>query len=293
MTYFVILEIYDSFFRQFLGANMMRKPDFNLMTDLAIKYRREILKVIHNAGSGHPGGSLSCIDLLIVLYQYKLRYDVKNPSWEDRDRLIVSKGHASPAVYVAMADVGFFPKEELWGFRKIDRILQGHVHTKIPGIELSTGSLGQGLSVANGLGLSAKMKKQDFKVYCILGDGEMQEGSIWEALMTGSHYKIDNVCAILDYNKVQENGRVNDIMNLEPLKERIESFGWNTIDIDGHNFEEITAAFDKFSETTDKPTFIIANTVKGKGVSFMEFNHNWHGKAPNAEMLEKALAELQ
>ena len=272
---------------------MQNKPDINHMKSLAKQYRREILQVIHNAGSGHPGGSLSLIDILIALYEYKLKVDVNNPGWEERDRVLVSKGHASPAVYVALAHKGFFPLEELQGFRKTGRLLQGHVHTKIPGVDLSTGSLGLGLSVANGLGLSANLMKRKFNVYCILGDGEMQEGSVWEALMTGSHYKIDNVCAILDYNKVQENGMVNDIMNLEPLKERLTNFGWHVIDIDGHDFEQLTAALDEFTETEGKPTFIIANTVKGKGVSFMEFNHQWHGKAPNDEMLEKALAELE
>ena len=207
--------------------------------------------------------------------------------------MIVSKGHVSPVVYVTLANFGYFPKEELKTFRKFASRLQGHVHTKAPGVEFNTGSLGHGLSFANGIALGAKMRGKNFRVYCVMGDGEIQEGSVWEAAMTAAHYKLDHVCAIIDYNKVQENGPTNEIKNLEPLAQKWASFGWHVIDIDGHSIEALKKAFDEFSNTKGKPTVIIANTVKGKGVSFMEGKNTWHGKAPNKEQLAQALAELK
>ncbi len=216
-----------------------------------------------------------------------------DPNWEERDRVIVSKGHASPVVYVTLANFGYFPKEELKMFRKFGERLQGHVHTKVPGVEFNTGSLGHGLSFANGIALGARMRSKNFRVYCVMGDGECQEGSVWEAAMTAAHYKLDHVCAIIDYNKVQENGPTNEIKNLEPLKQKWASFGWHVLDVDGHNFKALKAAFDEFSVTLGKPTVIIANTVKGKGVSFMEGKSAWHGKAPNRQQLGDALKELQ
>jgi len=264
--------------------------DFSKM---AKEFRKEILQMIAVAGSGHPGGSLSLVEILITLYFYKMRHDPKNPFWEDRDRLIVSKGHASPAVYVTLANAGYFPKEELKNFRKLGSILQGHVHTMVPGVELSTGYLGQGLSVANGMAVGAKMLNKSFKVYCIIGDGEMQEGNIWEAIMTSSHRKLDNLCVILDANGVQENGPVNEIKKEEPLYDKLFSFGWNVLEINGHNFGEIIDALDLADRTKEKPTFIIARTIKGRGVSFMENNHNWHGKAPKEEDLKKAIIEIE
>ncbi len=259
----------------------------------AVQFRREILETLNAAGSGHPGGSLSIVEILISLYGYKMKHDPKNPKWEDRDRLIISKGHASAGTYVALANFGYFPKSELKQYRKLGSMLQGHVHTKTPGVEFSTGSLGHGLSVANGLALGAKMLKKDFKTYCLMGDGEIQEGSVWEAAMTAAHFKLDNVCAIVDYNKVQENGPTNDIKNLEPLADKWKSFGWHVVSVDGHDFKQLLNALDEFGKTTGKPTVIIANTVKGKGVSFMEGKANWHGKAPNKEQLQQALNELK
>jgi len=272
---------------------MDREKLISDFSKMAKEFRKEILQMIAVAGSGHPGGSLSLVEILITLYFYKMRHDPKNPFWEDRDRLIVSKGHASPAVYVTLANAGYFPKEELKNFRKLGSILQGHVHTMVPGVELSTGYLGQGLSVANGIAVGAKMLNKSFKVYCIIGDGEMQEGNIWEAIMTSSHRKLDNLCVILDANGVQENGPVNEIKKEEPLYDKLFSFGWNVIEINGHNFVEIIDALDLADRTKEKPTFIIARTIKGRGVSFMENNHNWHGKAPKEEDLKKAIIEIE
>jgi len=206
--------------------------------------------------------------------------------------LIVSKGHGAPVVYVTLADQGYFPKSHLQTLRKLGTSLQGHVQVKTPGIEFNTGSLGHGLGIANGVALGGKLLKNDFKVYCILGDGELQEGSGWEAAMSAAHFHLDNLCAIVDYNKVQENGPVKDIMNLEPLKKKWESFGWHSIEIDGHDFQQLISAFDEFGTIKGKPTVIIANTIKGKGISFMEGQSKWHGKAPDAEQLKAALAEL-
>ncbi len=268
-------------------------PDIAALQQKALQFRREILETLQLAGSGHPGGSLSAVEIFISLYFYKLQYHAQDPKWEDRDRVIVSKGHCSPVVYVTLANAGFFPKEELKTFRKFGSRLQGHVHSKVPGVEFNTGSLGHGLSVANGLALGAKMLKKDFKTYCILGDGELQEGSIWEAAMMASNYKLDNICAIVDYNKVQENGLVKDIKNIEPLSDKWKSFGWNTLVIDGHDFNQLITALDEFAGCRGKPTVIIANTIKGKGVSFMELKAAWHGKAPNKEQLAEALKELK
>jgi len=268
------------------------KPDLENLKQKALQHRIAILKATHSAGSGHPGGSLSAVEILISLYEYQMKHDPKNPHWENRDKLIISKGHITPAVYVALADYGYFPKEELKKFRKFGSVLQGHVHTKVPGVEFNTGSLGHGLSVANGIAKAMKMNGKTNRVYCLLGDGEIQEGSVWEAAMTAAHYKIDNVCAIVDYNKVQENGLVKDIKGLEPLAEKWESFGWNVIEINGHDFKDIKKAFDQFNKSSGRPFIIIANTIKGKGVSFMEYNKSWHGKAPDDKDLEEALKEL-
>ena len=259
----------------------------------ALQIRREILETLHRAGSGHPGGSLSSVEILLSLYEYKMNHRPSDPTWEDRDRLIISKGHITPGIYVILAHYGYFPKEELKTFRKLGSRLQGHVYRAVPGIEFNTGSLGHGLAVANGLALGARMLKKTFKVYCLLGDGEIQEGSIWEAAMNASHQKIDNLCAIVDYNKVQENGPTNEIKNLEPLAKRWESFGWHALEVNGHDFKAIIKALDKFNTVKGKPTVMIAHTVKGKGVSFMEGKAAWHGKAPNDDQLKEALAELQ
>lgn len=258
----------------------------------ALQFRREILETLSAAGSGHPGGSLSAVEILTALYFYKMNHKPEDPQWEDRDRLVISKGHASAGAYVVLANAGYFPKEELKNYRKLGSILQGHVHSKVPGIEFSTGSLGHGLAVSNGIALGAKLLHKDFKSYCLLGDGELQEGSIWEAAMGAAHHKLDNVCAIVDYNKVQENGPTNDIKNLEPLAEKWKSFGWQVAEVIGHNFSALIKALDDFGKVKGKPYVIIAHTIKGKGVSFMEGEAKWHGKAPNEEQLEEALKEL-
>jgi len=266
--------------------------DIDSLKKLAVNIRRDILETLETAGSGHPGGSLSAVEILTTLYGYQINHKPNDPRFEDRDRVIVSKGHVSPVVYATLANFGYFPREELKTFRKFGARLQGHVHTKVPGVEFNTGSLGHGLSYANGIALGSRMRAKDFRVYCIMGDGEIQEGSVWEAAMTAAHFKLDHVCAIVDYNKVQENGPTNEIKNLEPLAAKWAAFGWNVLDIDGHSLEALKKAFDNFSDTKGKPTVILANTVKGKGVSFMEGKCAWHGKAPNKEQLAAALKEL-
>jgi transketolase len=266
--------------------------DIKSLKKQANDFRRQILETLELAGSGHPGGSLSAVEIFLTLYGHQLNHRPSDPQWDGRDRVVVSKGHVSPVVYVTLANFGYFPKEELKTFRKFGSRLQGHVHTKVPGVEFNTGSLGHGLSFANGIALGAKMRGKDFKVYCIMGDGETQEGSVWEAAMTAAHHKLDNVCAVIDYNKVQENGPTNEIKNLEPLARKWQSFGWHVLDIDGHSIEALKAAFDEFNTVKGRPTVIIANTFKGKGISFMEGQSAWHGKAPNKEQLRQALGEL-
>jgi transketolase len=268
------------------------KINLDEFRERARQFRKEILETITEAGSGHPGGSLSGVEILISLYYYKMRHKPENPAWPLRDRFIMSKGHASPLLYVVLANCGYFPKEELKTFRKLGSRLQGHVYAGVPGVELSTGSLGQGFSVGNGIALGAKIRGVNFRVYTLLGDGEIQEGQVWEAAMTAGHHKLDNVCAILDRNGVQENGPVEEIKREEPLADKWRSFGWHVIDVNGHDFEQLIDALDQAETVKGKPTFIIARTVKGKGVSFMEGQAKWHGKAPNKEELALALSEL-
>jgi transketolase len=269
-----------------------KKINLDEFKERARQFRKEILEMITEAGSGHPGGSLSGVEILISLYYYKMRHKPENPGWPLRDRFIMSKGHASPLLYVVLANCGYFPKEELKTFRKLGSRLQGHVHAGVPGVELSTGSLGQGFSVGNGIALGAKIRGVNFRVYTLLGDGEIQEGQVWEAAMTAGHHKLDNVCAILDRNGVQENGPVEEIKREEPLADKWRSFGWHVIDVNGHDFEQLIDALDQAETVKGKPIFIIARTVKGKGVSFMEGQAKWHGKAPDKEQLSKALSEL-
>lgn len=258
------------------------------------EFRKDIIKMVYAAQSGHPGGSLSVIDILTTLYfgegkkgKY-LHYDAKNPQAENRDYFVMSKGHASPALYSVLAGAGFFPKEEFFSFRQVNSLLQGHPTNKIPGVEVSGGSLGQGLSVANGIALGKRNKR----VYCILGDGELQEGQVWEAAMSASHYKLDNLIAFVDRNEYQIDGHTEKIMEVSCVAEKFKAFGWNVLEIDGHNFDEIEKALDEALEIKGKPTMIVAKTIKGKGVSFMEATEKWHGKAPNDEEFEKAMAEL-
>ncbi|MFB3850921.1 MAG: transketolase [Acidobacteriota bacterium] len=267
--------------------------DFINLEKTAYEIRKEILKMTHSANSGHPGGSMSCIDILTCLYCEVLKHDPKNPDWEDRDFFVLSKGHASPALYGILAYRGYFPKEDLLSFRKLGSKLQGHPEKiMLKGVEITTGSLGQGLSVANGIALGLKLKKSDNKVYCLMGDGELQEGQVWEALLSSGHRKLNNLCIILDRNKLQIDGCVEEIKSEEPIAEKLRAFNYNVLRIDGHNYSQILQAFALFKQTKDKPTFIIAETVKGKGVSFMENNVDFHGKAPNSDELERGLKEL-
>lgn len=272
---------------------MPQALDIQALKQKAFELRKEILETLNLAGSGHPGGSLSAVEIMISLYFYKMQHRPTDPKWQDRDRLIVSKGHVTPVVYVTLANAGYFPKEELKRFRKMGSFLQGHVHYKTPGVEFNTGSLGHGLSVANGIAIGAKLVKKSFRTFCLMGDGELQEGSVWEAAMTAAHHKLDNVCAIVDYNQVQENGLIKDIKNLEPLTTKWQSFGWHVISVDGHDFSALIKALDEAQATKEKPTVIIANTLKGKGVKFMELQAGWHGKAPNTQQLKDALEILE
>jgi len=260
----------------------------------ANQFRQDTLIMLHKAETGHPGGSLSAMDILTVLYCNVLRLDPKNPEWEDRDRFILSKGHACPALYTILADKGFFPKKECEYLRKTSALLQGSTDRKVPGVEISTGSLGQGLSVGVGMALGIRYLKKNSRVYVILGDGESQEGQVWEAAMSAGNFKLNNLTAILDYNGLQGDAPVKETMNLEPLKDKWKSFNWKVIKIDGHNYASILNAFAEASEEKNRPTIIIARTIKGKGVSFMENVVSWHGsKVPNEEELKKALKELK
>lgn len=264
------------------------------LEDKSRKIRRHVLTMIAEAGSGHTGGSLSSVDIITALYFYKMKYDAKKPSWEDRDRFILSKGHAAPALYAALAEAGFFPHSEFKNLRKVGGMLQGHPSmTKTPGVEASTGSLGQGLSFANGVALAGKMDGRKYRVYVLMGDGECDEGQVWEAAMTAAHYKLDNLTAIIDHNGFQIDGPVDRIMGLGKFSEKWESFGWRVLRIDGHKYREIMLALDEVEQIKDTPTMIMAQTIKGKGVSFLENNNEYHGKPISAEQLQKALKELE
>lgn len=268
--------------------------DYNELEKIACEIRQDIISMVHESQSGHPGGSLSSADILTALYFKEMKIDPTNPKWEDRDRFVLSKGHASPVLYATLAKKGYFPKEELMKFRKIGSILQGHPEMKgIPGVDMSTGSLGQGLSAANGMALAAKIDKKDYRVYSVIGDGESQEGMIWEAAMFASHYKLDNLTVFLDNNGLQIDGKNSDVMNVEPLDEKFKAFGWNVIKINGHCLEEIFNALEESKKMKDKPTIIIADTIKGKGVCFMENKAEWHGNAPNDEQTKEAIEGLK
>lgn len=261
---------------------------------MAAKLRRHIIEMTCAAASGHPGGSLSAADIITVLYFHKMRHNPKDPAWPDRDRFVMSKGHAAPVLYAALAEAGYFPVDYLKTLRRIGSSLQGHVDMlSLPGIEMSTGSLGQGLSAANGMALAGRLDKKDYRVYCLLGDGECQEGQVWEAAMTSSHHKLDNLTAVVDHNKYQIDGRVEEIKSLKPFSEKWKAFGWNVLSCDGHKMESIIEALEKAERTKGKPTIIIAETIKGKGVSFMEDKPlEYHGRAPSPEEEKKALSEL-
>ncbi|MEW6009475.1 MAG: transketolase [Candidatus Omnitrophota bacterium] len=263
------------------------------LEDKAKILRKSVIEMLSLAASGHPGGSLSCADIITALYFHALRFDPKNPNWRERDRFHMSKGHACPVLYAALAEVGYFPKEELKKLRKLGALLQGHPDRRTPGIEVASGSLGQGLSVGLGMALAGKIDKLNYRVFVLLGDGEIQEGNVWEAAMAASHYKCDRLCAIVDYNGFQIDGKISEIMEIEPLADKWRAFGWKVIEIDGHNMRQILQALETAGKVKDTPTVIIAKTVKGKGVSFMEHVVDFHGRAPNGEETKKALEELK
>lgn len=271
----------------------MKITDIKELEKIAKKIRAGIIEQVYNGKSGHPGGSLSCADILTVLYFNQMNINPEDPKAEARDRFVLSKGHASPALYSTLAHRGFFDVEELKTFRNIESKLQGHPDmNKVPGVDMTTGSLGQGLSVANGMALSSKLNSNGLRVYCLVGDGEIQEGQIWEAAMSSAHYKLDNLCLIVDNNNLQIDGEVDKVKNIYPLDDKFESFGFEVIKIDGHNIAQIIEAFETAKKIKGKPTVIIANTIKGKGVSFMENQAGWHGKAPNEEQYKQAIQEL-
>jgi transketolase len=261
----------------------------------APRYRVDILEMLTEAGSGHPGGSLSLIDIISALYHGKLRHRPDEPTWEGRDRLVLSKGHGVPAQYAVMADLGYFAREQLWTLRKLGSPLQGHpCRHWLPGIDCSTGSLGQGLSVAQGMALAARLDDAKHRVYCVMGDGETQEGQVWEGAMSAVKYGVDNLTVILDYNKGQIDGYTKDVMDLEPLGDKWRAFGWHVLTIDGHDYTEILRALDEAEQVKGRPTYIIAHTIKGKGVGFMEDNiTSWHGVAPTREEADRAIAEVR
>lgn len=266
------------------------KTDLKALTrDLRV----DIIRMLETAGSGHPGGSLSVIDLLAVLYFRALNHRPSEPAWPERDRVVLSKGHAAPALYAVMAKAGYFPKDELASLRKLGSPLQGHPdRLRLPGIEVSTGSLGQGLSIAIGMALAAKMDGKAFRTFCFMGDGEAQEGQVWEALMAAPKFKLDNLVAVFDYNGGQIDGQVKEVMDLEPLADKVRAFNWHTLVVDGHDLAAVEAAYAEAAKTKGRPTAVIARTVKGKGVSFMEGDIGWHGKAPNKDEADRAVKEI-
>ncbi len=260
---------------------------------IANKVRKNAVKAVYSAQSGHPGGSLSIADVLTYLYYEVMNVNPKDPKNPDRDRFVLSKGHTAPALYSVLASKGFFPEEDLLTFRKTDSYLQGHPDMKgIPGVDMSTGSLGQGVSAAGGMALAAKLDNKDYRVYSILGDGEIQEGQVWEQAMFAAHYKLDNLTIFVDFNGLQIDGAVTDVMNPTPIDKKFEAFGWNVICCDAHNFDELENAVNTAKATKGKPTAIIMKSVKGKNVSFMENNVSWHGSAPNEEQYKQAMADL-
>lgn len=273
---------------------MKRGEIERVLKDRALELRQHVIRMIGKAGSGHPGGSLSAADIVAVLYFHHLRHKPEDPKWPNRDRFVLSKGHACPILYAALAESGYFPVEELMTLRQLGGRLEGHPDMrKLPGVEISSGSLGQGLAAGNGMALAARLDGLDYRVYVLMGDGECQEGEIWEAAMFAAHFRLDNVVGIVDYNNLQIDGFVSDIMEIQPLKDKWRSFGWHVIEIDGHNILRIIEAMNEARNIKGKPTAIIANTVKCKGVSFMENKVEFHGRAPTPDELKRALKELE
>lgn len=271
-----------------------QKVDFTELRKISRELRVDIIRMLEAAGSGHPGGSLSVIDLLTVLYWQFFRYDFKNPQDPKRDRFILSKGHCIPALYAVWSKRGYLPREELFTLRKMGSRLQGHPdRTRLPFVEANTGSLGQGLSIAVGMALAGKLDGSPYRVYCVTGDGEIQQGQIWEAFMFAPKYKLDNLTVVVDFNKVQQEASVKNQMGLDPLPEKLKAFNWHVQDIDGHNHEQVFAAFETALQVVGQPQVIVSNTIKGKGVSWMELNPAWHGKAPNKEEADRAVREIE
>ncbi len=268
--------------------------EFDFLKERARTIRRHVIDMTCAAGSGHPGGSLSATEIICTLYFKVMKHDPKAPQWKQRDRFVLSKGHVAPALYAALAESGYFPVDELKTLRELGSRLQGHPsYGKLPGIEMSTGSLGQGISIANGMALAAKLDSSDHRIYCLCGDGELQSGQNWEAAMLAAHYKLDNVTVFVDRNRLQTMGDTEEVMSLEPLADKWSAFGWNVIEIDGHDFAAIIKACEDAKRCRGRPTVVIANTVKGRGVSFMENNADFHGKCCNPEQKEKAMCELE
>ena len=279
---------------KFTEVKVMNKETLTSLKISAANVRKMALEAVHSAKSGHPGGSLSAADILTYLYKAEMNVDPRNPNSPDRDRFVLSKGHASPGLYGILAECGYIPKDDIKTFRKSTSYLQGHPDMKgVNGVDMSTGSLGQGISAACGMALAAKLDKKDYRVYAIIGDGESEEGQVWEAFMFATHYGLDNLTVFLDFNGLQIDGDITKVMNPTPFDKKFEAFNWNVLSIDGHNFDEIKEAIDKAKETKGKPTVIIANTIKGKGVSFMENQAGWHGKAPNDEEYAVAMQDLE
>lgn len=273
-----------------MKGTVLEKEKIEFLEEKARTLRVSIVKTLHKSQSGHTGGSLSAIDMITALYFHVMRHDPENPQWEERDRFILSKGHAAPAQYVALAEAGYFPKEDLMMLRRLGSHLQGHPDSKgTPGVEVCTGSLGQGLSMANGMALGLRLDKRNSRVYALLGDGELQEGQVWEAAMASAHYRIDNLCALVDANALQIDGEVERVMTVGPIGDKFKSFGWNVTEIDGHDMEAIIKALESAKLVKEKPTAIVARTVKGKGVPRFEHKASYHGVAPNDEELSEAL----
>lgn len=272
---------------------MMEKQKLIELKKKATLIRKHIIDEVFSASSGHPGGSLSCTDILTTLYFNEMNVDPKNTKWEDRDRFVLSKGHCAPALYGTLAEKGFFPVEDLVKFRSIDSYLEGHPSMRyVPGVDMSTGSLGQGISAAVGMAMAGKLDKKNYRVYAILGDGELQEGQVWEASMAAAHYKLDNLVAFLDHNGLQIDGKITSVMSPEPVADKFRAFGWKVIAVDGHDIAQIAAALDEAKTVKGQPVMVVAETVKGKGVSFMENEAGWHGTAPNKEQRDQAISEL-
>jgi transketolase len=275
------------------SGSTLNKGTVEFLQGKVLEIRRRIVEMVYQANSGHVGGSLGAADLVVALYYHLMRHDPKNPRWPERDRFILSKGHCTPVIYAVLADCGYFPKEDLKSFRRPGSHLQGHPYQpKTPGIDASTGTLGLGISTAVGMGLAAKLKEKSHWIYCLCGDGEIQEGQVWEAAMFANKYHLDNVIAFVDRNYLQTDGNSEDVMPLDPLAPKWEAFGWKTYEIDGHDFHQIINTVQVAQRLSGQPTMIIARTIKGKGVSFMENEANWHGTPPNQEQFERAIKEL-